>query len=58
MRNEQWSAEQNREATVRAYKIALRDGADSLAQRIIEANPDIDWTSVRDAYAIETAPKV
>lgn len=46
MRNEQWTIERNNEATVKAYKIAVRDGAVNLAENIKVANPQIPWIEV------------
>lgn len=46
MRNEQWTLERNNEATVKAYKIAVRDGAVNLAENIKVANPQIPWIEV------------
>lgn len=58
MRNEQWTIEQNNEATVRAYKIAVRDGAINLAHNIETSNPQIDWQAIRDKITTEAQQAV
>jgi hypothetical protein len=55
MRNKQWTTEQNDEATVRAYKIAVKDGAVNLAHNIVKANPQIDWSAIDAKLVIDQA---
>jgi len=58
MRNEKWTVEQNNEATARAYKSAIRDGAFNLAHNIKHANPQIDWAQVDTQIRLAQAKEV
>lgn len=53
MRNHAWTRERDREATVKAYKQARKDGAHILANNIKFASPAIPWAEVDQTLAKE-----